>query len=330
LFTTFPNSSASFVQISSGLAADQLVSVFKWSPDSSQIAFTSDRSATGFFRLFSNFPTGGPEVRISESDVKSFKWSPDSLRLAYVLEPVINAFELYTTLRANLPSTLISIDMEDGEESGYGWSADSSFIAFIADADTVNVFELFASDPVSGSPTIKVSGTLVAGGDVTAFKWAPAVSLIAYTADQDTNDKIELYTTNPPPAAINVRKVSGDPFAGLAVENDFHWSPDSALIAYRADQDTPNKIELYTADPEGLNNDRVSGTLPSGGDVEEFKWDDLGSSIGYLANQFSIIVIELFASLPDGGENTRLSNDLVDENGDPVADGNVPAFEWVP
>jgi len=118
----------------------------------------------------------------------------------------------------------------------------------------------------------------------------------------------------------------------VAVEDDFQWSVDSSLIAYRADQDTQNKIELYTTDPEGLENNRVSGTLPSGGDVYEFKWDDddLGLSIGYMANQISVFVIELFASLPDGGENTRLSSDLVDENGESEADGGVFAFEWVP
>ena len=155
--------------------------------------------------------------------------------------------------------------------------------------------------------------------------------LIAYTADQDTNDKIELFTTNPPPR-ITVIKVSGTPFAGDAVEDDFKWSPDGSLIAYRADQDTQDQIELYTTDEEGSDNDKVSGSLPSGGDVDEFKWDDdaLAPSIGYLANQISVFVIELFASLPDGDANTRLSSDLVDENGDPVADGDVSDFEWVP
>ena len=104
------------------------------------------------------------------------------------------------------------------------------------------------------------------------------------------------------------------------------------MIAYRADQDTFNKIELYTTDPEGLGNDKVSGTLPSGGDVDEFKWndDDPEPSIGYLANQISVTVTELFASLADGSQNTRLSSDLADGLGDPVADSDVSAFEWVP
>ena len=241
-------------------------------------------------------------------------------------------FELLTK-RGDIPFNIsISSDIEDDNESNYGWSSDSSLIAFIADEDTVDDFELYTSNPVTGSPTIKVSGTLKeAGGDVTAFKWAPTELLIAYTADQDTNDIIELFTTNPPPA-VTVIKVSGEPFAGIAVEDDFKWSLDSSLIAYRADQDTQDQIELYSTDEEGSDNDKVSGTLPSGGDVDEFKWDDdaLAPSIGYLANQISVFVIELFASLPDGGANTRLSSDLVDQNGDPEADGDVSAFEWVP
>ena len=311
------------------------VTAFKWAPDAERIAFIANKLIDRF-ELYTTFPNTTNDVLVSgglaASDVINFKWSPNSARLAYLVLSATPAFQLLTTLRDSLASISISSDIEDGAETNYGWSSDSSLIAFIADEDTVDDFELYTSNPVTGSPTTKVSGTLKeAGGDVTAFKWAPTELLIAYTSDQDTNDKIELFTTNPPPA-VTVIKVSGTPFAGDAVEDDFKWSLDSSLIAYRADQDTQNKIELYTTDPEGLENDRVSGTLPSGGDVDEFKWDDddLAPSIGYLANQISVFVIELFASLPDGDENTRLSSDLVDENGDPEADGDVSAFEWVP
>ncbi len=155
--------------------------------------------------------------------------------------------------------------------------------------------------------------------------------MIAYTADQDTNGRFELYTTNPPPG-ITVTPVSGNPFAGDTVEDDFKWSPDSSLIAYRADQDTPNKIELYATDPAGTENNRVSGTLPSGGDVVEFKWNgmtlDLQSDIWQTRS-----LLRLPNCLPPcrmAAENTRLSSDLVDGSGDPVADGDVSAFEWVP
>ncbi len=332
LWTTSPTSTAS-QKVSNGLQPGRNLTAFKWAPDAQRIAFIADKISPGEFKLYTTIPNFTNDVLVSAlvdtRAVINFKWSPNSFQLAYLIELVPNDFELFTT-RGTIPSVIsISDAIEDDDETNYGWSADSSWLAFIADEDTVDDFELYTSDPLASSPTIKVSGTLGTDGDVTAFKWAPTELLIAYAADQDTNDKIELYTTNPPPN-IDVIKVSGTPFIGDTVEDDFQWSPNSSLIAYRADQDTQDQIELYTTDEEGFDIDKVSGTLPSGGDVDEFKWDDLGTAIGYLANQISVTVTELFASLPDGDENTRLSSDLVDANGDPEADGDVTAFEWVP
>jgi hypothetical protein len=332
LYTTLPDESTS-QKINNGLGPGGNVTVFKWAPDAQQIAFIADKTA-GIFELYTTFPTTTTDTLVSgslavTSDVLNFKWSPDSAQLAYLVQSAFPDFQLLTTPNASLASTSISSDIENGAESNYAWSWDSSLIAFLADENTADEFELFTSDPADVSTKTKVSDDLVSGGDVIAFKWAPTDLMIAYTADQDIDDKFELYTTSPPPT-ITFFKVSGTRFDGNAVDNDFKWSPDSSLIAYRADQDTPNKIELYTTDPEGLDNDRVSGTLPSGGNVDEFKWDDFGLSIGYLANQISVSVIELFASLPDGKENTRLSSGLVDGIGDPAADSDVSAFEWVP
>jgi len=336
LWTTLPNNPAS-QKISSGVGFGSNVTSFRWAPDAQRIAYIADKTIDRF-ELFTTIPNILNDVLVSgsvadTSDVINFKWSPNSAQLAYLIRLVTPEIELLTTLAASLDSISISNDLKNSNVGNYGWSADTSWLAFIADENTAFLYELYASDPVDVSTKRKVSGNLVSGGEVTAFKWAPTELLIAYTADQVTNDKIELFTTNPPPA-VNVIRVSGEPFTGVAVEDDFQWSVDSSLIAYRADQDIQNKIELYTTDPEGLenNNNRVSGTLPSGGDVYEFKWDDddLEPSIGYMASQISVFVIELFASLPDGGENTRLSSDLVDENGDPEADGDVFAFEWVP
>jgi Tol biopolymer transport system component len=335
LYTTSPTASIS-QKINTGLGAGRNVTVFKWSPDARRIAFIADKTA-GIFQLYTTFPTTTNDTLVSgslavTSDVLNFKWSPDSARLAYLVRSVIPDFQLLTTPNASLASILISSDIENSADSNYGWSWDGSLIAFIADENTADKFELFTSDPVDVSTKTRVSDGLVSGGDVIAFKWAPFELLIAYTADQDIDDKIELYTTNPPPGGAVIKVSGGIPFAGNGVEDDFKWAPDSSLIAYRADQDTPNKIELYSTDPGGLENDKVSGTLPSGGDVDEFKWNDdfPDPSIGYLANQISVTVTELFASLADGSENARLSSDLVDGLGDPVADSDVLSFEWVP
>ena len=335
LWTTTPTSEAS-QKVSDGLGSGRNVRGFKWAPDARRIAFIADKIQDRF-RLYTTLPQSSKDQIVSgfldaTSDVINFQWSPNGDRLAYLADfSTGDDFQLLTTPNDRDDSRFISRSIPDEDnENNYGWSADSSLVAFIADRDTDDVFELYVSDPLASSPVIKVSEDFATGndGDVTAFGWAPTELMIAYTADQDTNDKFELYTTEPsdptnPPLSATVEKVSGDDFAGIGVEDDFQWSSDSSLIAYRADQDTLNKIELYTADPDGLVNNKVSEIQPIEGDVDEFKWDDSGEAVGYLADQDSNNIIELYASLPDGEENTNFSGEL-------VTGGDVFQFEWVP
>jgi hypothetical protein len=41
----------------------------------------------------------------------------------------------------------------------------------------------------------------------------------------------------------------------------FQWSPDGTHLAYNADQDIDEMIELYTVQPDGTDNVKVSGVL---------------------------------------------------------------------
>ena len=93
-------------------------------------------------------------------------------------------------------------------------------------------------------------------------------------------------------------------------------------------QRTANAIELFTSTPDGQANDRVSGDLFSGGNVEDFKWAPLDTSgissgIGYIADQENDEVFALFASTPNGDEIARLSGSFAEA-------GDVLFFEWVP
>ena len=98
---------------------------------------------------------------------------------------------------------------------------------------------------------------------------------------------------------------------------------DGRKIAYIADQDTANVIELYASEPKGIINDRVSGPLVSGGDVEEFKWAPDDSGIAYIADQDTNDTFELYASEPNGNNNSKLSGIL-------ISDGDVFLFDWFP
>ena len=78
------------------------------------------------------------------------------------------------------------------------WSPNRLKLAYRADQDTDDVFELYVVDVSTGTPGVamKVSGTLVAGGDVRSdFEWSPDSTRVAYIADQDVDEQFELYTT---------------------------------------------------------------------------------------------------------------------------------------
>ena len=59
-----------------------------------------------------------------------------------------------------------------GNVQDFKWAPDSSGVAYLADQDINEVFELFASQP-NGNNNTKLSGTLVSDGNVLAADWVP-------------------------------------------------------------------------------------------------------------------------------------------------------------
>ena len=114
---------------------------------------------------------------------------------------------------------------------------------------------------------------MVAGGNVFDFTWAPDSSRVAYRADQDTDGVGELYSATPDGSGTP-DKLNGALVAGGRVFLGFTWAPDSSRVAYRADQDTDDILELYSATPDGSGTpDKLNGALVAGGDVvETFTW----------------------------------------------------------
>ncbi|MGA9262418.1 MAG: hypothetical protein WBV95_10630, partial [Desulfobacterales bacterium] len=135
-------------------------------------------------------------------EVVGFSWAPNNSRIAYRADQFEDEkFDLITvvpdvnSLNPRPDPRLVSGNII-GDVFDFAWSPDSSRIAYIADGDTLGVFELYTNVPF-GTSEFKVSGTLTQGGDVTSFAWAPNSSLIAYQASQDEANKEELYVTLP-------------------------------------------------------------------------------------------------------------------------------------
>jgi hypothetical protein len=280
----------------------------------------------GLFELFTSLPTGNGNIRISEGDnVREFAWAPNpdqvNNSLAYSTERII-----FTAPPNGGTSTQVTPGLTvGGRIFDFSWAPDSSRIAYRADQRVVGVIELFTVRP-NGSDDLRISGLLTGGGNVTDFAWSSESSYIAYRANQDSAVIFELYVTTPD-GRLSDTRVSGIPMVG-GVEPFFAWSPESTRpestrVAYRANQRTADAIELFTSTPDGQVNDRVSGELASGGNVEEFAWAPDNSGIGYIADQDINEVFELFASTPDGEESDTLSGSFAEA-------GDVLFFEWVP
>ncbi|UCH22725.1 MAG: PD40 domain-containing protein [Deltaproteobacteria bacterium] len=323
---------------------------FNWSPDSNLIAYIADQEKDDFYELFVSTPDGSSNFKVSGEmqayldggDVLEFEWSPDSSLIAYRADQDFNGVielyanqpsETYTPIKINSPlpdGGPRDVAAEPGSDADvFEWAPDSSWIAYIADQDTNDVFELFTAERITSVPpvfsfSVKVSGTLVSGGGVKEFQWAPDSSRVAYRADQDIYNVVELYTATPDGSHND--KVSITPVMYGNVVG-FQWAPDSTLIAYRADQDTNDVLELYTSPPYGSEVPvKVSFIEPFvvGGSVGAFEWAPDSSRVAYLAVQDTDNVTELYTSSPDGRNNAQVSFEPL------VTGGNVSEFKWAP
>ena len=326
LFTTPPTERDPVKVSGTGSSNRGDVTKFSWSPESSRIAYLSDQRLADFFELFTNLPRPKPSDDpdpISESvNVLKFAWAPVEVdrSLAYS-----TGRRIYTARPNGDDNNRVTRELTDGGKiSDFSWAPDSTRIAYLADQETDEVFELFTVEP-DGNDDVRISDDLTDDGDVTDFSWAPDSTRIAYLADQETDEVFELFTVEPD--GNDGLRISDDLTDGGDV-TDFVWSPDSIRVAYRANQRTADAIELFTATPDGQEKKRVSGDLAIDGNVGEFIWaprDNSGISpgIGYVADQNADEVFELFGSTPDGAEPLPLSGSFAD-------DDDVLFFEWVP
>jgi uncharacterized protein with WD repeat len=351
LFVSTPDGTSNF-KVSGSLVGNGDLIDFEWAPDSSRIAYRADGDANGVHELYtttpsipptpnkvSNIAPGNGNVIVpkpfpDDNDpvfgtlhLDAFEWAPDSTMIAYVADGIINeTHELFTVPPdgSASPTEVSAISGSPFDVMEFKWAPDSSRIAYRADQNADKIFELFTGTP-DGSDNDQVSGALVANGDVLEFAWAPNSSLIAYTADQDTNDAFELYTS-PPDSNIGNVKASFAPLVAGGNVQQFEWAPNSSLITYLADQDTDNVDELYTAPPDGSDNDEVSALDPMaipGSDVFSFGWAPDSSRVAYIADQDSDNLRELYSALPDGSVNDKVSGPL-------QLSGRVFEFAWTP
>lgn len=200
-------------------------------------------------------------------------------------------------------------------------SWDGQWIAFTADKEQDEVLELYIA-PVSGGAPVKVSGSLVAGGDVFFVPvWAPDSSRILYLADAEVDEQFDLYTALPTggtPARLTTPMVAGGdvPIFG------YGWALGSSRVVYVADQGVDGRNEAYSVPAAGgaaLNLSQSISLTARAVDMA-VSWD--GETVALSASADGIVAPQLHAVPAGGGAPVTLSGNL------PGGVRNTPAWAY--
>jgi Tol biopolymer transport system component len=185
-------------------------------------------------------------------------------------------------------------------------------VVYGADQDTAGQFELYLVDTADPGNSTKLSGALVADGDVANIAVTPDGERVVYRADQDTDGISELYLVELDTPGTSTR-LSDSLAAGGTVES-FRITQDGSRVVYRADQDVDGTFEVYVVelDDPGVSA-KLSDTLVASGDVSGISLPGTdGSSVVYHADQDTDGLNELYlADVTSPGTSVKLSDTMV-------------------
>ncbi len=156
--------------------------------------------------------------------------------------------------------------------------------------------------------------------EVSGFAWSPDHAYVAYHGNLYNESQEEIWIV-PATGGTPVRTIPNpQPGQNVAV-GSYAWAPNGSRLALMVDANTEGVFELFTVRPDGTGLVKVSGTLPTGGDVTSFAWAPDSSRIAYVADQDVNDDFELYTVLPDGTGNVQVSGTL-------VTGGDVTSFAW--
>ncbi len=354
LFASFDDG-AEIIQLSDELVEGGDVVEFKISPDGIFVAYVADQDENNLFELYVvpvdkatdevavkvSVPLAGRGIRETAPGSRRyfFDWALDSSRIAYIADAaevppapeIVNFFELFSSTPDGGTKVVVSdLIRSDSDVQDFEWEPNSTLIAYVADQDRDDKFELYVARSDGTTPSRRVSGVPMAGNGIReilagsgqyAFGWAPDSSGIGYIADQDIPGKFELFTSTPN-GGSNI-KVSKLP-AGPRNVTTFKWAPNSQRIAYIANQNLADAIDLFATLPfTGTTPVILSSGLKSGGEVADFKWAPNSSRLAFVADKTGIGFFQLYSVQPVNSNDVLISGNL-------ATTSDVTLFKWAP
>ncbi|MEM7285459.1 MAG: hypothetical protein AAF480_03835 [Actinomycetota bacterium] len=275
---------------------------FGFVPGSDHLVYRADIDERHMIELYSVPLSGGPSVKLnrdlpatidtggrrgSGGDVRSFVASPAG-RVVYVGDArTNNVREVYSVRLDGTGHKRLSGRMVAGGDAmlRLELSPDGTKVAYVADQHTNNQRELFVA-PIDGSSRgVKVSGPMIAAGDLPklssrgfaldpiherqAYAFSRDGSRIVYQADARVNDQLELFSVNTD--GTDLVRLNPDPPAGGLVQF-FAITERGNRVVYAGDVRTNNKRELFSTPIDVRDTTRLSPRLERWGDVNSY-WD---------------------------------------------------------
>ena len=170
----------------------------------------------------------------------------------------------------------------------------------------------------SVSPSAKISGPIVTGGDVAAgtLEVSPNSSRVIFQADKEIDERLEVYSWATGGLAQPVKLSMANPTGQHVVRAEI--TPDSSRALYIADHGTPGRMELWSRPADGSGSAPVvlSGALAPSGDVLEFAISPDSKWVVYVADQGRNVPSQLIARVIDGSQPDVVLADRFDAEND--------------
>jgi dipeptidyl aminopeptidase/acylaminoacyl peptidase len=271
-----------------------------WSPDSTWLAFTSNRTGDKN-QIFAIPPDGGEAVQLTkvENGVKNFQWSPDSKIIAFTAAP--SKKEITKNRKEHLGEFEVVRKEYDYQQL---W--------------TINLAEAL-KETQKGKERTKSKDYSIG-----SFSWSPDGSKITFDATQDPDlihsGTADIYVLNL--ADDSVKKLVSQP----GPDTNPHWSPDGKQIVFESAMGSPvffhSNRRLAVVPAEG----GTPHSLTDKFDEHAFLIDWKPDGIYFWA--FQKAATHLFHIHPDKPEATRLTSpdDLIAFNFSLTHDGHQVAF----
>lgn len=218
LYTVLPDGTDG-LRVSAAPMPNSNVTAFEWSPVSNRIVYRADQDVLNQQWIYSVAPTGGTVITLSPTVVNQgvgeFAVAPDGSRVGYLArqDSIFNP-ELYTVRLDGTQNLRVSEDfMVDGFVESFLWNPNSASIAYRANIDNQNVFEVHVTGAMGDS--VRVTGPSQSNQSVISYDWSSDGSTVVYIAPQAATGVAELYRAD---VAGSQKKLSGTQVAGGSVQ----------------------------------------------------------------------------------------------------------------